>query len=525
MTDIGFTAPHTKASSAGMEVLEKGGSAVDAMIAAAAMIAVQYPHMNSLGGDSFWLIQEKGKQAVAIDGCGYAAQNVDLEKYLESSVSNAIPERGPKSALTMAGTVDAWRCARELSMPSNQVSLSELLQPAIEAATAGVEVTTSLRHALDKCVPLFTDIEGFNEIFAPGGRIPAVGELIFNPRLSALLSDLCAEGLDSFYRGNIAKRLASDLADFGSPLCLQDFESYQATITKPLSVKTSNAHLYNFGAPTQGLASLLILAIYDRLHQGDWSEAGHVHHIVEATKQAFLIRDKYVVDPSCLAKDWHLLLEDEHIEKLAGEINSSMAMPWPNRSELGDTVWMGAVDQYGTLVSFIQSIYWEFGSGLVLPSYGLVWNNRGVSFSLDPKDENSLAPNRKPRHTLNPALAELDNGDRIVYGTMGGEGQPQTQAAIFTRHVYQGMSLAASIAEPRWLLGRTWGDQSTNLKLEAEIFERLKQPLRALGHDIESVTDNNELMGHAGAIRLTANGVVEAATDPRSDGEAISKTL
>jgi gamma-glutamyltranspeptidase/glutathione hydrolase len=182
---------------------------------------------------------------------------------------------------------------------------------------------------------------------------------------------------------------------------------------------------------------------------------------------------------------------------------------------------MGAIDRLGRAVSFIQSLYWEFGSGVVSPSTGVLWQNRGHSFSLDDRHPNRLEPGRLPFHTLNPALAFFDDGRTLVYGTMGGDGQPQTQAALFARYAWANYELQEAIAAPRWLLGRTWGAHNASLKLEnrfpAELFDRL----RACGHVVEPIGPFDDLVGHAGAVVRHPDGLLEGAADPRSDGSAV----
>ena len=179
---------------------------------------------------------------------------------------------------------------------------------------------------------------------------------------------------------------------------------------------------------------------------------------------------------------------------------------------------MGVVDAEGRAVSMIQSIYFEFGSGVVLPGSGILWQNRGCSFDLKPDRLRSLEPDRKPFHTLNPAMAKLDDGRWLIYGTMGGEGQPQTQAAIFSRYVWGGHNVRSAVAAPRWLLGRTWAEQSTTLKLESRYSAGVIEGLRKLGHPVEIVADFDERMGHAGALVLHPHGWIEGGEDPRSDG-------
>ncbi|MGJ8679411.1 gamma-glutamyltransferase family protein [Paraglaciecola sp.] len=518
MSNIAFTAPHAKASEIGMSVLKQGGSAIDAMVAGAAAISVLYPHMNSLAGDGFWVIQKPNQEPVCIDGCGYAAKSADIEFYKKLG-HEQIPSRGGLAALTVGGTLDSWKKAREYaSVFSESIELSQLLAPAIKLAKEGIEVTQSLQNASQKVSEELSAESQYLAVFEPNSRPLQKGELFKNPQLAHFLTELAEQGVDSFYRGDIAKNLAKSLSDANSPIQLNDLQNYQAKVLQPLSVKTSKGQFYNLPAPTQGIASLLILAIYDEIYQDDWSEAQKVHALVEATKQAFLVRDKEVCDPRRLSKNWQSLLSPSHIASLAKNI-SQQALPWPRESAEGDTVWMGCVDKNGTMVSFIQSIYWEFGSGVVIPEYGLVWNNRGTSFSLQENHVNALKPEHKPFHTLNPAFAVLNDGRRISYGTMGGEGQPQTQAAIMSRYLYENLNLQEAVNKGRWLLGRTWGSNEHDLKMEQDLFADLGQELIQQGHQLRAVDSVNELMGHAGAIVLSDAGQVEAASDHRSDGQ------
>ena len=231
-----------------------------------------------------------------------------------------------------------------------------------------------------------------------------------------------------------------------------------------------------------------------------------------------------MADPAHTPQGYDVALSDSVLAGKAEQIDMNNAKPWPFASEHGDTVWMGARDSAGQLVSFIQSVYWEFGSAVVIDDCGFTWNNRGISFTLKEGDINALAPGKKPRHTLNPAMALFDSGKRLSYGTMGGEGQPQTQAALFSRYVWQGFSLKEAIASGRWLLGRTWGDATDDLKVEADLAEQIGGELTVRNHQWQSVPACNEMMGHAGAI-ADENNVLEAATDPRSDGQATVSEL
>ena len=231
------------------------------------------------------------------------------------------------------------------------------------------------------------------------------------------------------------------------------------------------------------------------------------------------MRERVVTDPRHLPADPQSFLTSGALDALAADIDPRRALPWPDPATAGDTIWMGAVDAQGRAVSFIQSVYWEFGSGVVLSDTGVTWQNRGSSFSLDPRALNVLEPGSKPFHTLNPSLAHFDDGRVMPYGTMGGEGQPQTQAAVFTRYARFGQSLQQAITAPRWLLGRTWGDVSTSLKLESRFDPALIQALKDAGHQVELLPEAfSDTMGHAGALVHHPDGLIEGAADPRSDG-------
>ncbi len=232
------------------------------------------------------------------------------------------------------------------------------------------------------------------------------------------------------------------------------------------------------------------------------------------------MRNAGLGDPDFMAEPAQDWLADDRLDALAARIDMKNAFPWPHEPADGDTIWMGAADRYGNVVSFIQSVYWEFGSGLTCPETGVFFQNRGAGFSLAP-GPNRLAPGKRPFHTLNPALAHLRDGRVIAYGTMGGEGQPQTQAAVFSRHVLFGEDLQAAVTAPRWLLGRTWGEETTTLKLEDRFDPALVARLKEAGHDVEMLPAFSDAAGHAGAIVLHQNGLMEAASDPRADGLAL----
>ncbi|MBL8565795.1 MAG: gamma-glutamyltransferase family protein [Hyphomicrobiaceae bacterium] len=518
-------APHHLAAEAGLAMLRDGGNAIEAMVAAAATIAVVYPHMNGLGGDNFWLVSEGGKPPVGIDACGAAAGLATREHYAALGHTAAIPSRGPLAALTVAGAVSGWQAALELSAKwGGRLPLERLLADAVHYARAGFPASaTQVKNNIGKRAEL-EHVPGFASQFMPGGQHPEVGDLFKLPLLAATFEHLHRAGLDDFYRGDLARQMAAELEASGSPLRLADLERHRALMVAPLAVRLTHGTAFGMPPPTQGLASMMILGLFDRLGVQAAEGFDYVHGLVEATKQAFLVRDRHVTDPAHMSVDPAAYLTPSALDERARQIDPATALAWPQPVSQGDTVWLGAIDAEGRAVSFIQSVYWEFGSGLVLPGSGVVWQNRGTSFALDPGKQNALLPYRRPFHTIQPAMALLDDGRVMPYGTMGGEGQPQTQAAIYTRHVMYGQDLQAAINAPRWLLGRTWGSVATNLRVESRLGEDVIGRLRAAGHDVEVIGAFDEVMGHAGALVLHRSspraGTIEGAADPRSDGRA-----
>ncbi len=511
-------APHHLAAQAGLAVLREGGNAIEAMVAAASSVAVVYPHMNSIGGDGFWLAAEPGRPPVGILACGAAGRNVDVGLYRRRKLES-IPPRGPLAANTVAGTVSGWQAALEIARRwGGCLPISRLLEDAVHYARVGFPVTDSQHRTTVAKLSELVNESGFAVHYLVSGVPPTPGSPFRLPRLAETLERLGKVGLDDFYRGQIATAIAQELGDVGSPITREDLAAHRASEVTPLKVRLRCGTVYNLPPPTQGLASLIILGVFDRLRCGEAEGFAFLHGLVESTKQAFLVRDRVVTDPAYFGKDPSSCLTDAALAAMAARVNPQEAAPWPAPPQGGDTVWMGVVDSAGRAVSFIQSIYWEFGSGVVLEDTGVLWQNRGVSFSLAEGALNVVRPGRRPFHTLNPAMASLADGRLMVYGTMGGEGQPQTQAAIFARHARFGQELQRAVTAPRWLLGRTWGATSTTLKIEGRVDAKVIEALRRAGHDVEVVADFSDTMGHAGAIVRHGSGLMEGGADPRGDG-------
>jgi oxamate amidohydrolase len=512
-------APHILAAETGRNILAEGGNAIEAMIGMAATIAMVYPHMNSIGGDGFWLVREPKGPVRYIEACGFAGRNATIA-YYRGLGYDAIPPRGSLAALTVPGAIGGWALALELAKAlGGRLPLHDLLRDAIRFGREGYPQSRSEAHGKPFEFEMLKDAPGFAQRFLVDGKFPEAGTLRRAEKLSDTLDQLAHAGLDDFYRGDVGRELAADLEEIGAPLLREDLAAYRAVARDALELHLTGRSHYNSPPPTQGLASLLILGIFDRLKAARKDSFEHIHGLIEASKRALTIRDQVCTDFERLKHAPASFLSSQVLQQEADAISMNKAAPYPVAPANGDTVWMGAIDASGLAVSYIQSLYWEYGSGCVLPRTGVLMQNRGVSFSLDANAMNPLAPGRRPFHTLNPALASFSDGRVMCYGAMGGDGQPQFQAQVFTRYLLGG-GLAAAIDAPRFLFGRTWASPSRALRLEDRFDPELISRLRSVGHEVEMLGSYDENVGHAGALVRYPDGHIDAMHDPRSDGGA-----
>ncbi|XP_047022328.1 oxamate amidohydrolase proenzyme-like [Helicoverpa zea] len=511
--------PHHLATQSAVAILREGGTAVEAMVSAAATIAVVYPHMNSIGGDSFWLIVPPNGDPIVIEACGAAGSLATPEFFKDYKT---IPYKGPKAANTVAGTIGGWEEALKYISECGyqKMSLKKLLADAIMYAENGFPVTKSQYTSLKNIQASGNVPTEFEKVFIPNGKIPKVGEKFCQKRLAKTLQQLAKNGLKSFYKGELATLIAEDMTSLGMPITESDLANYAPVRKVPLRLLHSHGEIFNVPPPTQGLVSLAILGILDKLGVDGQHEGQFIHATVEATKKAFQMRDQHITDQAYMKTDPNSLLTSQNLFEMAKGINFDQAHGAVSCKAAGDTIWMGAMDNKGFSVSFIQSIYHQFGSNVVLPQTGIVWHNRGIAFNLERDHMLCIKPGKKPFHTLNPAAARLRDGRVLVYGTRGGDGQPQTQAAIFHRYVVQGLDLQSSVSDPRWIYGRISGDPQTTLKLENRFSAETVSYLKEKGHDIVMLPDYSEDTGQAGALVRHLDGNVEGAFDPRSNGSA-----
>jgi len=518
--------PHERASQAGLTVLQAGGNAVDAAVAAAATIAVVYPHMNGVGGDNFWLIYDARRGAVmALNGAGRSAASVELEAY-RRRYGTSMPHRGGAAALTVPGAVSGWWAAHRYSADSmaSTVAWSALLAEAVALAREGFPPSPGQRRVTAAASALF-------ESSAPAEVQQTLWPIYHPDRLSgarfvqtelgATLDEVARDGAEVFYRGAVARRVARGAARHGSPLTESDFAEHRAEWVAPLRIRYRGGEAVSFPPPTQGFAALAILALLEDFDVGALDETDYVHIVVEATKLAFADRDRYLTDPALVDVPVDHCLDRGRLARRRTLISRRRVLPLEGPALEGDTIAIVVADAQGNAVSLIQSLYHEFGAGVVAGDTGVLLQNRGSFFALDPAHPNRLAPRKRTATTLIPSMYLVDGRPQFVYGTMGGEGQPQTQTALLTRLLHRGLDPSAAVAAPRWLLGRTWGERTRALRLEARFAPDVAPALRQRGHPVQIVEDWSDLMGHAQVIELGCQGL-RGGSDPRADGAALA---
>jgi gamma-glutamyltranspeptidase len=527
--------PHYLASSAGVNVLQRGGSSVDAAIAANAVLCVAYPHMAGLGGDGFWLIAEPAGKVHGINASGPAARAATLDYYRPHAVDNEIPARGPLSVLTVPGAIDGWRLAHERF---GRLAWSDLFEAAITYARDGVPVSRSLKDWLVQDVPILTKYPATAAIFLPGGRVPDEGQRLVQADLAGSFQHIASHGARAgYYEGALAERICKGLQPQGSPLRAGDFAAFKAEWVEPITSTYRGYDVYELPPNTQGFTALQILNLiegYDVVAWGDGT-ADYYHHLAEAVKVAFADREEWLTDPKhvdipvqrLIAKEYaderRRLIDGERAQNIA-EVPAGIAYKHPHerRAPDGDTCYFCTADKDGMVCSLIQSVYHDFGSAVIGGDTGIILQNRGAFFALDEKHPNHLQPGKRTFHTLIPGLLTKGGKPYMAFGSMGGEGQPQSQAALVTRMVDFGYDAQQAIEAPRWLMGRTWGTRSRNMSLEGRISDEVVRELKRRGQPVQMVTDWNDNMGHANVIRVDREqGFLEGAADPRGDGAAL----
>ncbi|HET7326009.1 MAG TPA: gamma-glutamyltransferase [Nocardioidaceae bacterium] len=515
------SSPHYMASLAGVRTLEQGGSAADAAITVNAVLGVVYPHMTGIGGDAFWLLYDASSSKVcALNGSGRAGTEASRSFFQERGYE-AIPTLGPLAAVTVPGAVDSWCAANERF---GRLPLHDLLAPAVAYAREGVPTAAGLARFTEEHASTLQQFAATERAFLPNGMPPRHGDTVASEHLADTLEAIAAKGRAGFYSGPIADEIASSLQQAGGLLTVADLELHRSDWVDPVTTTYRGLSCYQHPPNSQGLVHLMVLNIlegFDLQAMGEGSPE-HLHLVVEATKLAYAERDRHLTDPEFSDIPLDLLASKEYADQLRSRIDPNHASPAAAPGPSGDTTCTVVVDADGNAASVIQSICHAFGSGFVAGNTGVLLHNRGSIFSLQEGHVNCVEPGKRTLHTLMPGMILRDDYPVLVYGTMGGDGQPQTNTSIVTRVIDFGHDIQSAIDAPRALYGQFWGERTNDLWIENRFAESTIDGLRRVGHPVRPVEEWADIMGHAqGIIVDRERGLLMGGSDPRGDGMAI----
>lgn len=516
--------PHYLASQAGVDILKKGGTAVDAAIATNAVLNVVYPHMCGIGGDAFWLIYSAAQKDLAfLNASGRSPYLATLE-YFQKAGMDAVPLRG-LLPVTIPGAVDGWF---EAHHRYGNLSMSTILEPAIAYARDGYPISHILSFKIQEAAPELSRFPSSQNLFLPGGKSPGPGDLLTNFGLAESLAKIARDGRDVFYQGEIARQIVKFSQENGGLLSEKDFQETKSTWGKPVSTTYRDYTVYETAPNSQGLAALLILNL---LEEYDLSSLGyqspdHLHLLVEAKKLAFADRNRYISDPERVKIPTEELLSKDYAARRRSLIHkdrAAEATAIPAGSFGRDTIYLCVIDEAGNAVSLIQSLYFSFGSAVVAGETGIVLQNRGAYFSLDPNQVNCLQPHKRTFHTLMASMTFREGKPYMIFGTSGADGQPQTHVQVMTNVFDFGLNIQSAIEAPRWLSGRYLVNQPEgSLTIEGRVAAEVIEELKRRGHQVNEVENWSQVMGSAhGIIIHPENGLRMGGSDPRSDGAAI----
>ncbi len=513
---------HPLAAQAGNRALLDGGNAVDAAIAAAAALTVVEPISNGLGSDAFALVWD-GTQLHGLNASGPAPAAWSLDyfrtRYGEDGHGLARrPERG-WDAVTVPGAVAGWEA---LHRRFGRLSFEQLMQTAIEAAERGVTIAPIVARKWLAAVPILAGQPGYADTFMPAGRAPAIGEKFVFPGAARTLRLLARQGSRAFYEGEIAEKIVAWAARTGGGMTLEDLAGYRPEWVQPISRSYRGYEVHEIPPNGQGIAALIALGILERFDMAalplDSARAQHLQ--IEAMKLAFADVYRYVADPASMEITPADMLADAYLDRRAAMIDPRRAaLPLAGRPAGGGTVYLSTADESGMMVSFIQSNYMGFGSGVVVPGYGVSLQNRGAGFSSDPRSANVVAPGKRPFHTIIPAFLTKDGQAQMSFGVMGGDMQPQGHVQTLVRMLDFHQQPQAACDAPRWKVNRDF-----TLDLESTFDPAVMAQLQQQGHQLHTVNDPYMDFGSGQFIwRLSPDsdhGYV-AASDSRRDGQAV----
>ena len=506
---------HPLAAQAGLRMLQQGGNAVDAAVAAAAAMTICEPVSNGLGSDAFCILWD-GQQLHGLNAAGRAPAKWSADYFRKKyGAADAPPKRGIDS-VTVPGAVSAWV---QLNKRFGRLPLADVLAPAIDIAERGYAVPVVVQQKWAAAVPELESQPGFSQAFMPWGRAPQVGELFRFPAAAQALKRIAASRGVAFYGGEIAHAIQRFAAAQGGVIEASDFERYQPEWVDPLAIGYRGHQLHEIGPSTQGIAALMALGMLENFDMkalgADRVSAKHVQ--IETMKLAFADVYRSVAEPSWMAVSPAQMLDAAYLKSRARLIRMNKAQDFgPGLQPQGGTIYLTAADESGMMVSFIQSNYLGFGSGCVEPEFGISLQNRGHGFSLSDDSPNVVAPGKRPFHTIIPAFLTKDGQPVMSFGVMGASMQPQGHVQTLVRMLDHGQSPQAACDAPRWRV-----NQGLSLNVEASMDPAIVEGLQARGHRIEAINDSYQDFGAGQFIwRLGEPGVegYVGASDARRDG-------
>jgi gamma-glutamyltranspeptidase/glutathione hydrolase len=510
------------AAQAGAQVLARGGSAVDAAIAANAVMGVVSPMMNGIGGDLFAMVYDaKSGRRYGINASGWAPRGLTPE-FLRAHGLDKMPEFGIQ-AVTVPGAVDGWA---QMHAKFGRRPLAEDLSAAIRIAEEGAPVTEWVALYWEGSTEPLKGDPAAQKLYLPGGRAPRVGEVYSNPELAASLRAIAEGGRDAYYRGPIAQKILATAAHFGGTMAAEDLTEYSAEWVEPISTTYRGWTVYEMPPNGQGIAALMMLNIAENfpLILMGHNSGDSLHVLIEAKKLAYADMLHFVADPRYAKVPVADMLAKDYAKKRAAQIDLAKANcdVSAGAPSAGDTTFLVAVDREGNEVSLIQSNYDHFGSGIVAQGAGFALHNRGALFTLDAHSPNLLAGRKRPLHTIIPAQMEKENL-RMAFGIMGGWNQSQAHAQFVANVVDYGLNIQAAMEAPRFTKASFSGCQVT---VESRISPEARAILESKGHQL-SVTGaySSQMGGGQAVMRDYASGVNYGASDPRKDGAAIPEPV
>ncbi len=519
MTDRGIVATsHYLASQAGAQTLAQGGSAMDAAIAANAVLGVTEPMMNGIGGDLFLIYWDaKAGKLYGLNASGWAPRKLTIE-FLRQHGITAMPHDGIHS-VTVPGAVDGWSQAHKRF---GRLPWKVLFTPAIYYAEHGYAVPEIIQDYWAAEEAKLGKTEEARRTFLPGGKVPELGATFSNPDIAKSLRLIAEKGRDAFYKGEIAQAIVHTSAAMGGTMELQDLADFSAEWVEPISTTYRGWKIYELPPNVQGMAALEMLNIMETFTPDKDGPKGAIelHKKIEAMKLAYADLYRYNADQRFAPVPVTALLDKGYAKERAAKINPEKANcnPGAGHPATSDTTYLAAVDKDGNIASLIQSNYSAFGSGVVVNSMGFALQNRGALFSLDPSHPNALQPRKRPFHTIIPAF--MERGDvHIGFGIMGGANQPLAHAQFVSNFVDYGMNIQGALEAPRFTV--TSGQVSCDILIESRVAPEIIQALRQKGHNLIVRGDYTALMGRGQAVMHNSKtGMNWAASDPRADGSA-----